>query len=353
MSKVSYFRPEIDAMNGYTPGEQPKVTNIVKLNTNENPYPPAPAIEQVLKDFSTDKLRLYPDPLCCDLRQTAAELFNLDIKNIIAGNGSDDLLTMIFRCFTDKICPVACLEPTYSLYPVLANIQGCECISINLNDDFSLPDTLLSQAETANLLIITRPNAPTGNSFPLPEIARVCAKFRGIVLVDEAYVDFAIDSCIGLVKKFDNLIVLRTLSKSYSLAGVRLGLAMASQPLIAGMMKVKDSYNVNALTQAIAIVALKEQAYLNSIVKKVITSRQRLSERLQQRGFNVITSEANFIFVAPPDNNGEKYFKLLREQAIIVRYFPGVTTEKFVRITIGTDEQIDRLLKFTETLNYN
>ncbi|MCF6177119.1 MAG: histidinol-phosphate transaminase [Victivallaceae bacterium] len=351
MNKLSYFRPAIDAMSGYTPGEQPKLADITKLNTNENPYPPAPGVSEVLKSFAADKLRLYPDPMCTELRHTAAGLFKLDIENIIAGNGSDDILTMIFRCFTDESRPCACLEPTYSLYPVLANIQGCEAIKINLNEDFSLPDNLLEQAERANLLIITRPNAPTGNSFTLPEIEQICAEFKGIVLVDEAYVDFANDSCIGLVKKFDNLIVSRTASKSYSLAGGRLGLAMADVQLIDGMMKVKDSYNVNALTQVIAIAALRDQGYLKSTVEKIINSRNRLTAGLIKLGFRVIDSEANFVFAAPPDGDGERYFNQLREQAIIVRYFPGSATGRFVRITVGTDEQIDRLLEFTSTIN--
>jgi histidinol-phosphate aminotransferase len=170
-------------------------------------------------------------------------------------------------------------------------------------------------------------------------------------LIDEAYVDFAADSCIGLVNKFDNVIVSRTLSKSYSLAGVRLGLAMANSTIIDGMMKVKDSYNVNALTQTIATTALRDQDYLKATVKKIITTREHLAKSLTQLGFTVIPSAANFVFAAPPDGDGEKYFNQLREQAIIVRYFPGETTGRFVRITVGNDEQVERLLTFTASLS--
>lgn len=350
MLKQSYFRPEIDAMTGYTPGEQPKIANIIKLNTNENPYPPAPAVNEIIKKFVPEKLRLYPDPTCTTLRRAAAELCKLETNNIIAANGSDDILTIIFRCFTDVTRPVACLEPTYSLYPVLAKIQGTECLNIDLTADFQLPNNLLEQARTANLLIITRPNAPTGNSFPLTNIEQICAKFKGVVLIDEAYADFASDSCVELVNRFDNVIVSRTLSKSYSLAGARVGLAMANEKLITGMMKVKDSYNVNALSQAIATAALQDQSYLKSITNKIIVTRERLSASLKQLGFTVIPSAANFVFAAPPDNNGKQYFDQLREQAIIVRYFPGKITGRFVRITVGTNEQIDRLLSFTVSL---
>ncbi len=350
MSKKEYFRPEIAAMNGYTPGEQPQMSNIVKLNTNENPYPPSPTVAATLADMEWERLRLYPDPDCSALRQTIAQLFDLQPNNIIAGNGSDDILTIIFRCFTDSQRAMACLEPTYSLYRVLADIQGCRCLTLPLQADFSLPDNLLPQAADANLLIITRPNAPTGNSFPRTDMARLCAEFDGIVVIDEAYADFAGDNCIDLIKQFDNLIVTRTLSKSYSLAGARLGLALAAPALISGMMKVKDSYNVNALTQLIGRVALQDQQYLKETVNRIIAERRIMTSELRKMNFTVVDSEANFIFAAPPDGDGESYFQRLREQAIIVRYFPGPVTGKYVRITIGTPEQNRRLLDFTSTI---
>ncbi|MEG1980016.1 MAG: aminotransferase class I/II-fold pyridoxal phosphate-dependent enzyme, partial [Victivallaceae bacterium] len=186
----SYFRPAIDVMSGYTPGEQPKMKKLVKLNTNENPFPPAPGVAEVLKKIDYDLLRRYPDPMADELCGVAAKIFGLERNNIIGGNGSDDILTMTFRAFSDPVRPVAVLNPTYSLYDELAKMQEAELIKISLEDDFSLPEDLLEQAERANLLIITRPNAPSGNTFPLEKIREFCQKFDGIVFIDEAYGDF-------------------------------------------------------------------------------------------------------------------------------------------------------------------
>jgi histidinol-phosphate aminotransferase len=347
---VSYFRPAIDAMSGYTPGEQPKVLNLIKLNTNENPYPPSPEVLRTLREFEGERLRLYPDPMCDHLRDTIAEVYGYKRENVITGNGSDDILTIAFRSFCDAERSVACLEPTYSLYPVLAGLQGTKCINVPLLDDFSMPENLAEQAAEANMLIITRPNAPTGNSFPKEKIAAVCDAFDGVVLIDEAYADFADDSCIDLAGKYENVIVSRTVSKSYSLAGLRLGFAVASARIIEGMMKVKDSYNVDMLTQALGTAAIKDQAYLKDTVSKIRASRSRLSNALIALGFDIVKSDTNFIFAAPPDGNGENFFKFLRDKNIIVRYFPGGATGKYVRITIGTDEQIDRLLEVTRGL---
>ncbi|MCP3967711.1 MAG: histidinol-phosphate transaminase [Lentisphaerae bacterium] len=341
----SYFRSAIDGMSGYTPGEQPKVMNLIKLNTNENPYPPSPEVLKVLKEYDAERLRLYPDPLCDKLRDVIAETYGCERENVIAGNGSDDILTIIFRSFTDSQHPVACLEPTYSLYPVLAGIQGCNVNKIQFNEDFSLPDDLLEKAASSNLLIITRPNAPTGNTFPLADIRRICAEFDGIVLIDEAYADFSDDNCLELAFEFNNVIVSRTVSKSYSLAGLRLGFAFACRELIEGMMKVKDSYSVDALTQAIGAAAIADQQYLQQTSTKIRASRQVLSDELRKIGFDIVESQANFIFAAPPHGEGEKIFKFLRGENIIVRYFPGEITGKYIRITVGNDEQNKALLE--------
>ncbi len=341
---TSYFRPEIDAIDGYTPGEQPQTPGLIKLNTNENPYPPSPRITALLKSFDTDRLRLYPDPCCQRLRKTIAEIYGCQSDNVLIGNGSDDLLTIIFRSFTDKTRPMACLEPTYSLYPVLADIQGTPCIRIPLTESFALPEDILKVAEPANLLIICRPNAPTGNLFSLDKITKICADFKGIVLIDEAYADFAANNCLELTKKFNHVIVCRTLSKSYSLAGLRLGFAFAHKTIIEGMTKVKDSYNVDMLTQSIAIAALEDQEFFQQNTARVRASRQQLSTALQKLEFDVIPSEANFIFASPPDRNGEKLFDILRANRILVRYFPGPATGAYVRITIGSESQIDCLL---------
>ncbi|MBN2640203.1 MAG: histidinol-phosphate transaminase [Victivallales bacterium] len=346
----SYFRADIDAIAGYTPGEQPKVNKLIKLNTNENPYPPSPRISDMLKNFDASLLRLYPQPMCDSLRDVIAGLHGVERNNIIVGNGSDDILTIAVRCFSDAGKKTACVDPTYSLYEVLTGIQGGQCVKIPLNEDFSLPENLLELLDGVNLLLLPRPNAPTGNSFDKSRIDDLCANFDGIVLIDGAYADFAKDSCMELAMKYPNVIVSRTLSKSYSLAGVRLGYAVAHRNIIEGMMKVKDSYNVNMLTQKIAIEALLDRDYLEKTVAKIKLTRARLSRELAATGFKVMPSEANFVLASPPDGNAGLYFEALRKHNIIVRYFPGDRTGAFVRITVGTDDEIDQLLEVTRGL---
>ena len=342
----SYFRPAIDAMSGYIPGEQVKVMDLLKLNTNENPYPPCPAVMNGLKGIDAERLRLYPDPTADKLRDTIAGTYGYERENIIVSNGSDDMLTIAFRAFTDAQRSVAFLDPTYSLYTVLADLQACPYIKISLKKDFSINNNLLEKAAPANLLIITRPNAPTGNCIAIDDMRKICSEFDGIVLIDEAYADFSADNCIDFVREFPNVIVSRTVSKSYSLAGLRLGFAIASYELIAGMMKVKDSYNVNMLTQYLAELAIKDQKYLNKTLSKIKVSRAKLTTELKALAFEVVDSQSNFLFVSPPDGDAEKLFNALRKESIIVRYFPGEKTGKYVRITIGTEEQLQRLTDF-------
>ena len=349
-SYVSFFRPEIDAMEGYTPGEQPKVPGIIKLNTNENPYPPAPGVFEQLKSGDMGRLRLYPDPVGSELRRTIASLHGLDESNVIVGNGSDDILTITARAFSDKSRAIACPDPTYSLYPVLAQLQDSPCLKIPLEDGFVLPKDFAKKAKNANIVMLARPNAPTGNSFPKEDVEALCASFKGIVLIDEAYVDFADDDCSDFVKRFSNVIVSRTFSKSRSLAGLRFGYALANAKIIEGMMKIKDSYNVNYLTQLLALASLKDPAYLAKTVAKVKASRTKLAEDLKALGFSIVPSQANFLFVKPPSGDGKGYFEALRERKILVRYFPAPRTAAYVRITIGTPEEMDALVKATKGL---
>ena len=255
---MTYFRKNIEDMQGYTPGEQPKEKSLIKLNTNENPYPPSPNVLECLKSIDYDKLRLYPDPLSDELRDAITKQYNLKKDNILLGNGSDDILTIAVRSFVGGKKEIGCLEPTYSLYPVLAKIQNAKIVEIPLTeeDNFSFPDELLNKNSrlfksitNAKLFFIARPNAPTGTAFKIEKIEKFCSIFTGIVFIDEAYADFAKDDCLSLVKKYPNIIIGRTLSKSYSLAGIRLGWAIAHKTIIEGMTKVKDSYNVNYITQ--------------------------------------------------------------------------------------------------------
>ncbi len=344
----SYFRIEIDRMDGYVPGEQPRIDNLCKLNTNENAFPPSPRVKRALAEFDWERLRRYPDPLADALRDRIAQEFGVERDNVIAGNGSDDILTMLFRCFTSPELPLACLYPTYSLYPELAKMQGAQVIEIPLEPEtFALPGDLLERAKGAkgaNLLIITRPNAPTGNSFPMETMREICRKFDGVVFFDEAYADFADDNCMGLAKEFDNVIVSRTFSKSYSLAGLRLGFAVGNPELIAGMFKVKDSYNLDRMTQALGFAAFDDREYLAECCEKVKSIRREFSKELEALGFRVVPSQANFVFASPPDRDGERCFRELRSRAIIVRYFKGPATREYVRITIGTPEEMARVL---------
>ena len=344
----SYFRPEIDALAGYTPGEQPKLQRLVKLNTNENPYPPSPKAMEAIRNLSADALRRYPDPAADALCKAVAARYGVDRNQVIAGNGSDDILTMVFRAFTAPDKPVAVLEPSYSLYPVLAAMQGAPVIRIPLvGDNFALPEDILEQAKDANFLAIVRPNAPTGTQFPKEAMRKICAGFDGIVMIDEAYADFASDNCMDLVREFPNLVVSRTFSKSYSFAGMRLGYAVSSPEVIYGLGKLKDSYNVDAVAQAAGLASFEDTEYFGWTRDAICRDREQLRNDLQELGFKIVPSEANFLFAAPPDGDGEGCFRYLRENAVIVRYFPGPVTGAYVRITIGTPEQNAELLELT------
>ncbi len=342
----SYFRSAVDALAGYAPGEQPKMLDLVKLNTNENPFPPSPAVLGALESFDGAMLRRYPDPMADSLCAAIAEVNNVTRDMVVAGNGSDDILTMTFRAFTAPDKPVAVMEPTYSLYPVLAAMQEAPVIRIALQEDknFALPEDVLEQAAGANMLIITRPNAPTGNTFPKDDIRSIAAKFDGIVFIDEAYADFAEDNCMDLVHEFSNVIVSRTSSKSLALAGLRFGYAVANPVIIEGLNKLKDSYNMDMITQKLAEAAVRDQDYLAATVAKVKALRAELTADLKKLNFNCVETQANFIFAAPPDNDGAKAFKFLRDHAVIVRYFPGEVTGKYLRITVGTAAQNKRLI---------
>ena len=348
----SYFRSTVDEMAGYAPGEQPKMLDLVKLNTNENPFPPSPAVLGALETFDGAMLRRYPDPMADSLCAAIAEVNNVSRNMVVAGNGSDDILTMTFRAFTAPDKPVAIMEPTYSLYPVLAKMQEAPVIRIALQEEknFAMPDDVLEQAAGANILIITRPNAPTGNSYPKEDIRKIAAEFDGIVFIDEAYADFAEDNCMDLVHEFANVIVSRTSSKSLALAGLRFGYAVAHPMIIDGLNKLKDSYNMDMITQKLAEAAIRDQEYLQTTLAKVKALRAELAAELEKLNFKLIPSQANFIFAAPPDNDGAKAFKFLRDHAVIVRYFPGEVTGKYLRITVGTAAQNKRLIDVLKEL---
>lgn len=344
MAMKNYIRPSVQALEAYTPGEQPKVEGLIKLNTNENPYPPSPAVAQALREFSAESLRLYPDPSCVALRCRIAEQAGVTMEQVFVGNGSDEVLRVAIRAFTQPGGAVASFGPSYSLYPVLAAAEevGFRCVS--LPDDFSwvTPPTDLD----AQLFCLANPNAPTGVFYPTENIEVFARQFQGVVLVDEAYMDFAGGrSALELAKRLPNVLVARTLSKSYSLAGLRVGWAIGPAELIAALYKLKDSYNVDRVAQALALAALDDVPWMLANAEKIIATRERVAAVLQQRGFRVIPSSANFLFAAPPPpQTAAEVFSTLHKNKVLVRYFPGPQTGSYLRISIGTDTQMDSFL---------
>ena len=340
---MNYARKTIAEIAGYVPGEQPQGKPLVKLNTNENPYPPSPKVLEALANFDAKRLRLYSDPICTRLKETAARIYGLKPSQILAGNGSDDLLTIALRTFVDQGKALAYAEPSYSLYPVLADLQGAQRRPVPLTDSFDLPENAAELAGDATLFIFARPNAPTGNLTPLATVHRLCRDFPGVVWIDEAYVDFAGENCLALVDQYPNVVVSRTLSKSYSLAGLRLGLACANESLIQEMNKVKDSYNVDMIAQALATAALEDQQYMQENAAKIRATRDWLADALRANGCQVLPSATNFLFVKPC-TSAAKLFTALKQRCYLVRYFALPRVDEYLRITIGTREDMEGFL---------
>jgi histidinol-phosphate aminotransferase len=347
---MTYFRPNIEQMHGYVPGEQPKVPGLIKLNTNENPYPPSPKVMQALREATTDSLRLYPDPTASALRKKAAELYGFDPDEVIAANGSDEMLAMATRALVGEGEKIGYFWPSYSLYPVLADIQGAQKVEFPLDDNFQIVahTPLLRALADVKLLFVTNPNAPSGVWIQRVELQRVIEAMSGVVLIDEAYVDFCSENCLDFVREYPNVIVARTMSKSYSLAGMRIGYAFASKELIAGLDKVKDSYNVNRLSQVAGVAAFEDQAHFRENIRKVIATRERVRAALEKMSFFVYPSQTNYLFVKPPKGAAKDLFQFLRDGKILVRYFSGPRVNEFVRISIGTDAEMDKLLERTK-----
>jgi len=341
---MGYFRRNIEKTMGYLPGFQPAEGEVVKLNTNENPYPASPNVFEAIRNVSPEQLRRYPGPLGDEFRRAAAEMLGVSADNIICTNGGDELLTMCFRAFCDENRPVAYPVPTYSLYPVLAKLQNCRTFELDFDADYSLPEGFSDT--NAALTIVCNPNAPTA-TFIQPEDLRVLAeKLNGksILLIDEAYVDFAESDCVGLVADCGNVIILRSMSKGYSLAGLRFGYGIACEELIAGLGKVKDSYNVNTFSVAAATAAIKDREYFKSNVEKIKSERTRLTGNLREVGFTVTDSRANFVLARCDNFNASEIYQKLAQRNIYVRYFelPGLADK--LRITVGTKEQNDKLI---------
>ncbi len=341
----SYFRASVDAMTGYVPGEQPKPgTNIVKLNSNENPYPPSPKALQVLQSLDGEYLRRYPDPFAQEFRKAVSEVLAVPVDWIMAGNGSDELLSVIVRACADAERKVVYPMPTYVLYRTLTEMQPTARVEIPYAEEYRLPLEELVAAEGA-VTFIASPNSPSGHVVPLHELQQLAQRLSGVLVVDEAYVDFAEETALPLVQEFENVLILRTLSKGYALAGLRLGFGIAHPNLLAGLFKVKDSYNIDAIAGAVGAAAMSDQAYKNECVAKVKASRTKLAFDLKQLGFRLWDSQANFLLVQPPRGKAEQIYIALKDRGILVRYFKQTSLEDKLRITVGTDEQNQTLLE--------
>jgi len=341
----TFIRKSVEELQAYTPGEQPKGKGLIKLNTNENPYPPSPAVARALKSTPVDALRFYPDPVCSALRERIAAINGCSPDQVFVGNGSDEILRLCMRAFTQPGGAVASFSPSYSLYPILAEAEELEFREISLGEGFTWVDPPADLE--ASVFFLANPNAPTGVLYSEEVLQNFCERFSGVVVLDEAYIDFSEEENSWVwAQNLPNTLVCRTLSKSFSLAGLRLGYAIGSADLIGALYKLKDSYNVDRLAQTVSLVALEDIKWMQDNVQRVVTTRKRVQIELKKRGFRVIPSGANFLFVEPPaDQTAVGLFEALRAQKILVRYFPGGRTGNFLRVSIGTDAEMDSFLR--------
>jgi histidinol-phosphate aminotransferase len=335
-------------MAGYTPGEQPRGGDFLKLNTNENPYPPSPRVfEAIRAALTSDRLRQYPDPLGTAFRQTAARVHGVDPEGILIGNGSDDILTIVTRAFVPEGGLVVSPTPSYSLYPTLAELQGARFRGVPFTPDWRLPRPW--PVRDAHLTFLANPNSPSGTIIAAPALERFVEEIGGPLVLDEAYVAFADAHGMALAKRRD-VIVTRSLSKAYSLAGIRFGYAVADPALVRELVKVKDSYNCDVLSLAAATAAVEDEAYLQSFRAKIVASRQRLATGMAKLGFDVCPSQANFVWCRRADRSAKPIYEELKKRKILVRYMNYEGYGDGLRITVGTDGEIDRLLAEVGTL---
>lgn len=346
LSPQAYLRPEIAALAGYVPGEQPRDPGVVKLNTNENPYPPSPAVRRAIAD-ACERLHLYPDPSAREVRERVARLYDVDPAGVIVGNGSDELLSLLMRAVIAPGDAVAYGTPTYSLYDTLVALQAGRTIHVPYGPDYAIPRELLSV--DARLLIVCNPNAPSGTAVPRRALEELAEARRDVlVVIDEAYADFADENATAMGSRHPNVIVLRTLSKSYSLAGLRVGIGITTPGLATELNKVKDSYNVSRLAQAGAVAALDDQTSMLAHVAQVRATRARLVQELEGLGYVVPPSQANFVLARRPGRPQQPVKESLQKRGVLVRYFADLPDA--LRITVGTDTEIDRLLAELKSL---
>lgn len=347
-SFTSFVRDTVRQMQGYTPGEQPQARRYIKLNTNENPYPPSPRVLAAVREAVNEELRLYPDPVADRLREKAAAVYGLRKENILVGNGSDELLAILLRACVGAGDRVAYPVPTYSLYDTLVTMQEGEAVRVPFPDDFSLPPALFTAS--ARLTFLCNPNSPSGTVTPVEQIEELAGHISGILVVDEAYVDFAEETALPLLKRHPHVVILRTFSKSFSLAGMRIGLAFGHADLMAELIKAKDSYNLSRLSIVAAMAALEDYGWMQQNVERIKATRARLIQGLCALGFLVYLSQANFVMARKRGEDLEPLYLGLKKKGILVRYFSSPGLRDSIRITVGTDEEIEVLLRELKTL---
>ena len=341
---MDYVRPAIAAMKGYVPGLQPDPSQqYIKLNSNENPFPPSPRVKEALSRLNYENLRLYPDPLSLELREKLGALYGFSAGQILCGNGSDDILNMIVRTFVQPGDSLGFYEPTFPLYRVLGIIHGGQVVPLPVVEPYDRPP---DPPANVRVFFLANPNSPVGFGYPVSLVTELARKVKGIFVVDEAYAEFALENALKLIREFKNVIVVRTVSKSYSLAGVRLGYAIASEDLIREMFKVKDPFNVNGLTQQLVFAALEDQEYLQKNILRVIQTREWFTREASALGYRIIPSQANFVFAQPQQKGrGVKFYKTLFDRKILTRYYDEAGVRDGVRMTIGTQEEMATALK--------
>jgi histidinol-phosphate aminotransferase len=348
-----YWSPVVHGLTPYVPGEQPRLAKLVKLNTNENPYPPSPRVLEAIQAELAgggERLRLYPDPTGEALRRAIGQRHGVGPERVFVGNGSDEVLAQAFQALLDQERSLLFPDISYSFYPVYCGLYGIRFETVPLDAEFRIrvDDYLARAPEGVGAVIFPNPNAPTGRALPLAEIARLAAGLPDCpIVVDEAYVDFGAESALALIDRHPNLLVVHTLSKSRSLAGLRVGFAIGQPELIEGLTRVKDSFNsypLDRLALVGAAAAMEDEDWFQDSRRKVMASRERLSTELGTLGFEVLPSAANFVFARHPGRDGAQLAAALRERSIIVRHFKTPRIDQFLRITVGTDEQCDALI---------
>ncbi|MES2605019.1 MAG: histidinol-phosphate transaminase [Pseudomonadota bacterium] len=352
---MNYERPNIQAMRGYTSGEQPDRADVIKLNTNENPYPPGPAVAKALADLRVDSLRRYPPPTALPLRKGLADLHKVSVDNLVVTNGGDELLRLLLATFVSLDEVIATAAPSYSLYEVLAAAHGCRMSNYPLNADWSLPSDLAARlnADKIKLCFIVNPHAPSGTLVPVETLDALARDFKGVLVIDEAYVNFVEPAmhynALPLIQSNDNVLILRTFSKGYSLAGLRMAYGIGPKSLIDPMQyKTKDSYNTDFIAQALALAAISDQPYAADTWARVRLARSGLRESLMNFGFTAPVSQSNFLLATVPSGTAlqaERLYEGLKDAGVLVRYFKLSGLDDKLRITVGTPEENQRLLR--------